>query len=141
MSVNSIVEKLIDYIEDNLNKDLTLDKIANDLNYSKFYMERIFSEKTGTTIYKYIQARRLTLAALKLVETKKPIVEIAYEAKYNSQQAFTLAFSRLYLCTPQTYRKNARFYPKQRRMDIIDMESTWHGLWKRNNRWGGKMVA
>ena len=55
--------------------------------------------------YKYIQGRRLTLAARELVETKKPITEIAYEAHYNSQQAFTLAFHQLYLCTPQTYRK------------------------------------
>lgn len=90
MGANNIVESLIDYIEKNLNEDLTLDKIADDLNYSKFYIARIFSEITGTTIYKYIQGRRLTLAALKLVETKKPIIEIAYEAKYNSQQAFLL---------------------------------------------------
>lgn len=141
MSADRIVEMLIDYIEDNLDKDLTLDKIANDLNYSKFYLERIFSQKTGITIYKYIKARRLTLAALKLVEGKKPIVEIAYEAKYNSQQAFTLAFSRLYLCTPQTYRKNASFYPKQRRIDIIDMRIFLRGFGEKIHRWGGKMAA
>lgn len=141
MGVNNIVESLIDYIEKNLNEDLTLDKIADDLNYSKYYITRIFSEKTGTTIYKYIQGRRLTLAALKLVETKKPIIEISYEAKYNSQQAFTLAFSRLYSCTPQTYRKNARFYPKQRKIETINMGSSWHSFWKTIYRWGGKMAA
>ncbi len=141
MGANNIVESLIDYIEKNLNEDLTLDKIADDLNYSKFYIARIFSKKTGTTIYKYIQGRRLTLAALKLVETKKPIIEIAYEAKYNSQQAFTLAFNQLYLCTPQTYRKNAHFYPKQRKMERMDMGSSWYGFWEINYRWGGKMAA
>lgn len=118
MNENTIVEKIVDYIEQHLTEDLTLDNIAKKLNYSKFYIARTFAECTGSTIYKYIQGRRLTIAAQSLVETKKPIVEIAYEAHYNSQQAFTLAFSQIYLCTPQKYRKNGIFYPKQSRIDI-----------------------
>ena len=69
MSENNIIEKIVEYIEKNLNEDLTLDKIAKELNYSKFYIARVFVEKTECTIYKYIQGRRLTLAAQKLVET------------------------------------------------------------------------
>ncbi len=106
-----IVEKIVEYIENHLDEDLSLDKIAKDLSYSKFYITRMFAEETECTIYKYLQGRRLTLAAQKLVETQKPIIEIAYEAHYNSQQAFTLAFNQLYFVTPQTYRKNGVFYP------------------------------
>lgn len=138
MSDNRIVKKIIDYIEDHLNEDLQLDKIAGDLHYSKFYIARIFAEQTGGTIYKYIQGRRLTLAAQKLAETKKPIVEIAYEAHYNSQQAFTLAFSQLYLCTPQTYRKRGTFYPKQPR---IHMRSSLYHFSYTSFTWGGKIAA
>lgn len=98
MKNNTIVKKAVDYIETHIDEDLSLDKIADELNYSKFYIARIFNEETGCTIYKYIQGRRLTLAAQKLVETKQPIVEIAYEAHYASQQAFTLAFKQLYEC-------------------------------------------
>ncbi|MFQ9704859.1 MAG: helix-turn-helix domain-containing protein [Enterocloster clostridioformis] len=65
---------------------MPLDKIANELNYSKFYIARIFTEETKCTIYKYIQGRRLTLAAQKLVETELSIVEIAYEAHYDSHR-------------------------------------------------------
>lgn len=138
MSENNIIEKIVEYIEENLNEDLTLDKIAKELNYSKFYIARVFVEKTECTIYKYIQGRRLTLAAQKLVETQKPIIEIAYEAHYNSQQAFTLAFHQLYFCTPQTYRKNGIFYPEQTR---IGMRSSIYHFSCTNYVWGGKMVA
>ncbi len=93
MNNNTVVEKIVDYIETHINEDLSLDKIAKALNYSKFYIARIFTEETKCTVYKYIQGRRLTLAAQKLVETEQPIVEIAYEAHYDSQQAFTLAFN------------------------------------------------
>ena len=118
MSEDKVVTKAASYIEHHIEEDLSLDKLAKALNYSKFYIARTFAEETGCTIYKYIQGRRLTLAAKKLVETKEPIVDIAYEAHYNSQQAFTLAFSRLYHCTPQVYRKNGVFYPKQTRFTL-----------------------
>lgn len=101
----SITEKVLSYIENNLDKDLSLEKMANELNYSKFYIARVFKESTGCTVYKYIQNRRLNEAAKKLVRTKQPIVEIALEAGYSSQQAFTQAFRHQYLCTPQEYRK------------------------------------
>ncbi len=120
----TVVKKTVDYIETHMDEDLSLDKIADALHYSKYYLARIFAKETGSTVYRYIQGRRLTLAARKLVETKQPIVEIAYEAQYDSQQAFTLAFKRVYECTPKIYRKNGVFYPKQPK---ICMRSSLHG--------------
>lgn len=138
MKDNTVIKKIVDYIEQHLDEDLTLDRIARELNYSKFYMARVFAEKTNCTIYKYIQRRRLTLAARKLVETEKPIVEIAYEAHYNSQQAFTLAFQKLYLCTPQVYRKSGVFYPKQVK---INMNHASIYQLRESFSLGGKMAA
>lgn len=116
MEQNIVIKKMVDYIETHLDEELSLNKIAKHLNYSKYYIARTFSEKTGITVYKYIQGRRLTIAAYKLVETDKPIIDIAYEAQYSSQQAFTLAFNHFYSCTPQVYRKNRNFSPKQSRI-------------------------
>ena len=140
MRKNNVVEKIVEYIENNLNEDLSLDKIAEELNYSKFYMERIFAAKTNCTIYKDIQGRRLTIAAQKLVETQKPIIEVAYEAHYNSQQAFTLAFQQIYLCTPQAYRKQGVFYPRQTKISMCASIYSYTYV-KHGNICGGKMAA
>lgn len=113
MDESNIIKKVTDYIEAHLGEDLPLDKIAEHLNYSKYHIARTFARETGSTVYKYIQGRRLTLAAQKLVETEVPIIDIAGEAHYGSQQAFTLAFQRLYLDTPQAYRKKGIFEPLQ----------------------------
>ncbi len=121
MREKNAAEKVVDYVEQHLSEDLSLDKIAEDLNYSKFYLARVFAEKTDSTIYKYVQKRRLTLAAHQLAETDKPIIDIAYEAHYTSQQAFSQAFRKLYRCTPQTYRKNGRFYAKQTQILMCGM--------------------
>lgn len=109
MKDDKIVKEIADYVAAHLDGDLSLEALADNLHYSKFYLARTFARQTGDTIGKYIQRCRLDLAARQLVETNKPIVEIAYEAHYNSQQAFTLAFRRRYLCTPQVYRKRGRY--------------------------------
>lgn len=138
MTKNNIVKRIKDYIELHLDDDLSLDKIANEFNYSKYHIARVFAEQTNCTIYKYIQGRRLSFAAKQLVETQKPIIEIAYEAHYNSQQAFTLAFHQLYFCSPQTYRKNEVLYPIQTK---ISTKSTTSQLLYDTQMWGGKMAA
>ena len=113
-----IVKKVIDYIEKNLEKEINLDNISKNIGYSKFYLNRVFTEQTGVTIYKYLQNRRLTVAAEKLVKTNKPITQIAYEAGYDTQQSFSFAFKQVYLYPPKTYRDIGIFLPKQDRISM-----------------------
>lgn len=102
----AVTEKIKAHIESHGTEGLSLDKIAEELNYSKFYLERAFAETTGTTIHKYIQERRLSAAAKQLLRTDRPIIDIALEAGYGSHQAFTQAFRRQYRCSPRAYRKS-----------------------------------
>lgn len=116
MGGKSTAEKILLHIEKNLDKDLTLENIARELHYSKFYMARTFKNRTGCTLHQYIRSRRLEEAARKLVETGQPIIEIALESGYDSQQAFTHAFRQEYAYTPQEYRKTGKFVPKPDRI-------------------------
>ncbi len=136
MSQKSVAKLAAAYIEAHLFEELEIETIAKELNYSRFYIARAFREYTGKTIYKYIQNRRLTEAARLLVETDLPIVEIAYEINYHSQQAFTQAFHRVYLCTPQVYRKKRLFYPIQQRLMKSQMEK---GRWEMRKK--GELAA
>ena len=113
-----IVKKVIEYIEDNLETEIDLERIAKNAGYSKFHLNRIFTEETGCTIHKYLQNRRLTVAAGKLVETDHPIAQIAYEAGYHSQQAFSLAFKQIYFYPPKVYRSMGVFTPKQNKISM-----------------------
>ena len=112
-----VVKKVIDYIEKNLEKEINLDNISKNIGYSKFYLNRIFTEYTGITMYKYLQNHRLT-AAEKLVKTDKPIMQIAYEAGYDTQQSFSFAFKQIYLYPPKIYRDIGIFMPKQNRISM-----------------------
>lgn len=127
-----IVKAVVDYIEENLKEDISLDIIADRIGYSKFYLNRIFSESTGITIYRYLQNRRLTAAAEKLVESDEPILQIAYEAGYDTQQAFSYAFKQIYHQPPKVYRETGLYVPKQGRifMRSANLKSENHGRFK-----------
>ncbi len=113
-----VVGKVIDYIEKNLENKINLDSISKTIGYSKFHLNRIFTEQTGITIYKYLQSRRLTIAAEKLVKTDTPITQIAYDAGYDTQQSFSFAFKQVYLYPPKTYRNIGIFIPKQNKISM-----------------------
>lgn len=112
----AVVQKVIDFIEKNLEEELNLETISKNIGYSKFYLNRIFTGYTGITIYKYLQNRRLTAAAEKLVNSDKTIMQIAYEAGYDSQQSFSYAFKQVYLYPPKLYRDTGIFKPMQDRI-------------------------
>ena len=86
----------VEYIESHLDEKVDLKLVADAVHYSKYHLHRVFSGTVGLTIHNYTQRRRLTEAAKLLVFSKKPIMEIALEAGYESQQAFTDAFTAMY---------------------------------------------
>ena len=103
----------VNYIEANLTRKIDLDMIAQAVHYSKYHLHRVFSHTVGLTIHDYIQRRQLTEAGKLLVFSEKSIVEIALLSGYQSQQAFTNAFTSMYKIPPNKYREKEKFYPLQ----------------------------
>lgn len=99
-----VLNDILNYIDKNLDREICLDDLAAYSGYSKYHLNRVFSERVGCTIYKYIQHKRLQQAARRLTESNDRIIDIAGDAGYSSQQAFTLAFGKLFQLTPQQYR-------------------------------------
>ena len=112
------IEKVIDYIENNLSNKLDLDKISEAVHYSKYHLHRVFSNTVGMTIHDYVRRRQLTEAAKLLVFSDRPIIEIAFICGYESQQAFSSAFKSMYKIPPAQYRENREFYPLQLRFTL-----------------------
>lgn len=107
------MEMVIDYIEEHLTKKLDLDIISGATYYSKYHLHRMFVKMVGLTIHDYVQRRKLTEAAKLLVFSNRPIIEIAFMAGYESQQAFTSVFKAMYKQSPNQFRENKQFYPLQ----------------------------
>lgn len=99
------VAAVISYMKTHLSERITLEQAASAAGYSKYHLERLFRRQTGLTVHRYLQQMRLMHAAEQLRTTRKPVVEIALDACYESQPSFTTAFKQRYGVTPQAYRQ------------------------------------
>ena len=99
------IDRVTGYIEDHLDEPISLQEITQVSGWSLWHFHRLFHAVTGETIGEYVRLRRLHKAARMLAETHRPIIEIALDGQFESQEAFTRAFKRLYGMPPGKFRR------------------------------------
>ncbi|WP_029684565.1 MDR efflux pump AcrAB transcriptional activator RobA [Tatumella saanichensis] len=105
MDQAGIIRDLLVWLESHLDQPLSLDNVAFKAGYSKWHLQRMFKNVTGHAIGAYIRARRLSKAAVALRLTSRPILDIALQYRFDSQQTFTRAFKKQFNQTPAGYRR------------------------------------
>lgn len=107
MSYLNSVEKAVLFMEDHLQGDeVNIASVCEHVGISKWYFQRIFRGITGDSIGDYLRRRRLSLAASSLIETDRPIIQIAINHGFESQEAFSRAFKKQFEMTPAKFRKD-----------------------------------
>ncbi|TCT18254.1 AraC family transcriptional regulator [Melghiribacillus thermohalophilus] len=104
------ISSAIDFMETNIHEEISLESISRHVGLSPFHFHRIFHSILGETITEYVKKRRLSLAARDLFITNKRIIDIAFDYGYESQEAFTRAFKKMFGVTPGAFRKHQENY-------------------------------
>lgn len=100
------INKVQDYIENNLDKSLSIKELASIANFSEYHFQRIFVYITGENIYKFIKRIRLEKAAYMLLADKnRSISDIAISLGFANQASFAKAFKSKYDINGSIYRK------------------------------------
>lgn len=127
------VQRMQDYIEENLDKEMTLTDMAKVSLFSPWYSYRLFRESLGISIAEYIRKLRLSKAALRIRDEQCRIIDVAFELGFGSVDGFTRAFHKEFGCNPSDYVRNpvpiGLFVPygvkyRELRKDEIDMSNT-----------------
>ena len=95
-----MLSKALDYVEEHLTDNISIDEISNQSYASKSHFQLIFHIVTGITIGEYIRNRRLSLAAQDLLQSNCKIIDVAMRYQYDTQESFSKAFTRFHGIPP-----------------------------------------
>ncbi|MBR2465431.1 MAG: AraC family transcriptional regulator [Clostridia bacterium] len=96
------------YIEDNIDKPLTLGELAKKCFYNPSYFSRVFKEKFGTTLVDHVMNERTRAAAKLLSKGEISIDAVAEECGFGDRTGLYRAFIKIYGISPAEYRKRAK---------------------------------
>ena len=100
----TLMSDIVEYIEENYKKNITLAEMAEGLGYEYCYFSRIFNKLFSMNFTDYINIYRFNAACAMLTETDMSMTDIAYESGFQSIRSFNNIFKRLSGVTPREYR-------------------------------------
>lgn len=109
------LKKVSDYIHDNLDQELDLNRLAEVACLSPYHWHRLYHGAMGEPVSQTVRRIRLHKAAADLVRTTQPIEKIARAYGYASSASFSRAFRQQYQIPPAQYRSKGQ-------LTAIDLE-------------------
>lgn len=121
MGQEGIVLNIIDYLDENLTEEITIDSIAGRFHFNRFYLMKMFKKVTGITILEYVNQKKIESSLNDIVNTDDKILKIALNHGFNSQEYYSEIFTKVLGISPTEFRKSAPIDPKTLYMEDRDM--------------------
>lgn len=99
------VERAVEQVVESLDQALDLERLAKHAALSPFHFHRIFRGMLGETPLELHRRLRMERAASRLLEPQTSVTTLAFEAGYETHEAFTRAFRSFYGCSPSEFRQ------------------------------------
>ncbi len=113
------INRVMDHVERNLDRDLKLDDLASVANFSKYHFHRIFHALVGETLSDFIRRVRLERAAAQLADDPaKPVIAIALDCGFSGPAVFARAFRERFGMSAGEWRK--RGHPSRSKKRIAN---------------------
>lgn len=102
---SQLVNKVVEYIFTNLNREFSLKDLADYCRLTPTYLSAVFKKETGQSVMSYVTARKIRYACALLANTQMQIQEAARHCGYQDVSYFTRVFRRETGTTPTQYRR------------------------------------
>ncbi len=98
------IQEALSYINENLSRELSVEKLAEQVYLSKYHFMRLFKAQTGTTVHAYVRQKRLLYAA-RLIREGMSAARAASESGFSDYSAFHRAFKESFGVSPGSLRE------------------------------------
>ena len=98
------LRRVCDFIQDNLNRQLTLMDLSTVVHMSPYHFAHLFKQSTGVPPHRFVLGQRVARASLLLRSARLSIAEVARLVGFRTPSHFTTAFRRMTGITPSAYR-------------------------------------
>jgi len=106
--ISQRMERVSKYIQDNYQRSITLAEIADIGSMTEQSFSRWFRQTSGLTFIDYLMQLRTTVASHLLINTNKPMSDVAEESGFNSSSSFNRSFLKVKGCSPREFRKRKK---------------------------------
>lgn len=113
-----VIQHVVDEIENRLDEELTLSRLAQLAGFSDFHFHRVFQAMAGEPVMEYVRKRRLVRAAHQVAYSRERLLDIALGCGFGTPETFIRAFRKLYGMTPGEYRKRGIHPPSYPRVNV-----------------------
>lgn len=100
--------RVLAYINERISRTVTLSDLAREAGLSAAYFSQRFKSSTGTSPHQYLLRLRICRAKKLLEESESPVIDIAAECGFQTQQHFARIFRRLTMRTPTEHRRQSQ---------------------------------
>jgi AraC family transcriptional regulator len=100
--------RVLTFIRERISGAVTLSELAREAGLSAAYFSQRFKSSTGTSPHQYLLRLRICKAKKLLEESESPVIDIAAECGFQTQQHFARIFRRLTMRTPTEYRRQSQ---------------------------------
>ncbi len=108
MYSNELVCNILEYINNNIDIEITIDSLSNLFYFNKTYIMKKFKRELNISIVNYINTLKIYNSLAKF--NKQSITSIAFTSGFNSLEYYSETFKKIIKVSPRTYLKYSNYY-------------------------------
>lgn len=112
MGQEGIVLDIIDYLDENLNDEISIENIAGKFHFNRYYLMKLFKKITGITILEYANHQKIKSSLDDIAKTDDKILKIALKNGFNSLEYYSETFYKVIGTSPTQFRKVVSVKPE-----------------------------
>lgn len=125
MDYKKRVCQAMNFISQNLERELSLEEVARSASFSMYHFHRVFKAVVGETVAGFTRRLRLEVAANRLLSNHSDITQIAMECGFSSYQNFAKAFRQHFAMSPTEYQKSKNGNIKSKPVNALSLQATY----------------